>query len=125
MMRQMSKTPLLGLLPAMILAGALCAERSAVAGADASRPDCVGWAYKAGIANRNALQDQRGGKTQRCQPISASHSRTLIGCLLELGKHVGGDIVQVAMREPPTRHDGIQRLTVVVYARRYRALEQP
>jgi hypothetical protein len=28
----MSKTPLLGLLPAMILAGALCAERSAVAG---------------------------------------------------------------------------------------------
>ena len=32
MMRQMSRTPLLRLLPAMILAGALCAERSAVAG---------------------------------------------------------------------------------------------
>jgi hypothetical protein len=31
-MRQMSKMPLLRLLPAMILAGALCAERSAVAG---------------------------------------------------------------------------------------------
>jgi hypothetical protein len=31
MMRQMSKTPLLGLLPVIILAGALCAERSAVA----------------------------------------------------------------------------------------------
>jgi hypothetical protein len=32
MMRQMLKTPLLRLLPAMVLAGALCAERSAVAG---------------------------------------------------------------------------------------------
>lgn len=32
MIRQMSKTPLPRLLPAMILAGALCAEGSAVAG---------------------------------------------------------------------------------------------